>query len=135
MFRRIDSFIIGQINDFTVIDAVFHRKYLVMKNTSTDEFEKFAFFGFTADQTGVKVGQFYKNGSGITKIRPLIAYVRVKKYCKMNDDNLEYLTEYRLLASKGKYSLDICKVSTVRHSDYNVVLPARLHQQQLVKGN
>lgn len=135
MFRKINPFVIGEINNFTVIDAEFNRKYLVMRNTATGEFEKFAFFGFTFDQTGIKIGQFYKNGSGVSKIRPLIAYIRVKKSCKMNDSNLEYLTEYRLLASKGKYSLDICKVSTVRYSDYNVVLPARLHFQQLVKGN
>lgn len=134
MFKVISPFLMEEIKDRVVVGNNRTQKWIVLENTGTNTPERFVFFGFTKDQTGIKMGKFYVNKNKEKKIIPIIAYVRVNKSCKMNDDSLVYLKTFKLLAKKGNFSLTLCQVYSTYCTDYCQAIPSEFRQQQMVKG-
>jgi hypothetical protein len=134
MFKPISQFIVHEIKNHIMIDSNKEKKSILLKNTESLQLERFAFFGFTSDQTGLKLGMFYKNAHGFKRLRPITAYIRTNRECKMFETFLQYTTTHKLLAHKGGYFLEVCQViSRICVVDYCKDLPIKLQLQHAAK--
>lgn len=133
MFRVILPHVVSEIKNHVINDKKLQQKSIILKNNDNTKSVVFAFFGFTADQSGIKLGMFYENAHGLKKMRPVTAYIRASKECRMLEDSIVYSTVYKLLAHRGEFSLDVCTlISTVETESYKS-FPNHVYMQQVAK--